>query len=379
MFFGGEKIYPGGEKILAGALDIHLKILSLLNGDLEKRFSRGLSGRRQVEYFRKYALGINEQPRTLLDKPFWMQLSADAYDVIVFELNADQLHHLHQSLIRRNPSGIWTEPVWSRFSAATVLVLSDSSLRNFERAVHLGFDGVWTEPLEEQTVWDKLKIARAHARRRRRRQERFNRMRRLCRKVNRNRRQLRHKVDLLCRDLICSNVRFADTLLDLQRAYDFQTELTGEFDRRYLMYKALQSLKNTLGECSGALYLCQSGQFEAHVAGMNQNTSEDIAAVEELLSTAVVPAILDSGRQVMLNNIAGDSVLTPNQKWLLKNWTLLALPIISPGQLLGVVVFYRHHTRQFTPADRDKLLPMMPPLAQALSSLAKLEQYILLQ
>jgi len=372
-------VFFGGEKILAGSLDIPLKVLSLLDGDLEKRFSRGLIGRRQLEYFRKYAPLLDEQPQSLLGQPFWMQLSAEAYDVIVFELNAHHIDQLHHSLNQQNHSGIWNETGWSQFPAATVTVLSDSKQENLERAVHLGFDGVWTEPLEDHTVLDKLQTAVANARRRQYRQERFNRMRRLCRKVNRNRRHLRLKVDLLCRDLISSNAQFADTLLDLQRAYDFQSELTGEFDRRYMMHKALQGMKNTLGNCSSALYLCQSGQFEAHVTGMNQDTSEDIAALEELLSTTVVPAILDSEKIIMLDNTDRCSQLTPNQKRLLKNWTLLALPVISRDQLQGVSVFYRHHTKKFTNADRDKLLPMIPPLARALSSLSKLEQYIHMQ
>ncbi|MCP4712319.1 MAG: GAF domain-containing protein [Planctomycetes bacterium] len=361
---------------MAGSLDIPLKILSLLDGDLEKRFSRGLIGRRQLEYYRKYAPLLNEQPQTLLDKPFWMQLSAEDYDVIVLELNTNLIDQLYHSLTDRNFSGIWSEPAWSQIHGATAIVLSDSSQENIERAIHLGFDGVWTKPLEEHTVLDKLQTAVANARRRQYRQERFNRMRHLCRKVNRNRRHLRHKVDLLCRDLINSNAQFTNTLLDLKRAYDFQSNLTGEFDRRYLMYKALQGTKNTLGDCNSALYLCQSGQFEAHVTGLTQDANEDITTVEELFSTTIVPTVLDSEQIMMLNNSEGSTQLTPNKKWLLKNWTILALPVINHDHLLGVLVFYRHHNKQFTASEQDKLIPMMPPLAQALSSLSKLEQYI---
>ena len=369
----------GGEKILAGSLDIPLKILSLLEGDLEKRLCRGLIGKRRTEYFSKYAPELNNHPQTLLHKPFWAQLPADAYDIIIFELHQQHIVQLHNNLNPQNHSEIWTDPVWSRINAATVTVLPESNLENLERAVQLGFDGIWTEPLNVKTVMDKLHDAFAHARRRRYRHDRLNRLRRLCRKVNLNRRHLRNKVDLLCRDLISSNVQFADTMLDLHRAYDFQTELTGEFDRRYLMYKALQIMKNTLGHCSSALYLSRSNQFEAHIAGMPQNTTEDIAAIEELFSAAVVPAILDSEQILMLNNSQDSDTLAPKQKWLLKNWTILALPVIYRSHLQAVLVFYRHHAQPFTTADRDKLRPMIQPLAQTLASLYKLEQHIHLQ
>jgi GAF domain-containing protein len=208
-------------------------------------------------------------------------------------------------------------------------------------------------------------------------QARYERMRQLLKVTNHRRRRLRDKVDLLCKDLVHSNQQFTDTLHGLRRAYDFQSRLTGEFDLRYLLYKALREMKSDLSDASAAIYLCDCDEFTAHLASAWFEEGSDIVELEELFRETLVPQALDKQRPLLVPDGAKwQSIPTPRRERL-RGISLMALPVIFTDEPIGVVIFYRPMDRPFTEADRNPLLPLLKPLAQAITSVRKLQGLIL--
>ena len=207
-------------------------------------------------------------------------------------------------------------------------------------------------------------------------QQRNDKIRRLCREANRKRRHLQDKVNLLCQDLVRSNLQFTETLHTLQRAYEFQSHLMGEFDGRYLLYKALRELKSGLPESNAAFYLCRSGTFEAHLTSPGFDPPEDICAIESLFTETLIRLILETGQSYLVNQVETWQDLSPEHREALGGLALLALPIKFEGELLGVLVFYRPNSQGFCGKDKALLERLMLPLGQAIASVQKLEHLL---
>ncbi len=208
-------------------------------------------------------------------------------------------------------------------------------------------------------------------------QHRYDKIRRLCRQVNRKRRHLQEKVNLLCQDLVHSNLQFTETLHTLQRAYEFQSDLMGEFDGRYLLYKALRELKSGLPESNAAIYLCRSGNFEAHLTGPWYDHPEDIREMETLLTATVIRRMVETGQSYLVNDVETWQDISSEHRQGLRGLALMALPIEFEGELLGVLVFYRRNDRGFCCRDKALLERLMPPLGRAIASVQKLEHLII--
>ena len=206
--------------------------------------------------------------------------------------------------------------------------------------------------------------------------QRYDKIRRLCREANRKRRHLQEKVNLLCQDLVHSNLQFTETLHTLQRAYEFQSDLMGEFDGRYLLYKALRELKSGLGESNAAIYLCRHHKFEAHLTGPWYDHPEDIREMESLLKATLIPRTVETGQSYLLNDVEGCQAISSKHRQALRGLALMALPIESEGELLGALVFYRQNDRGFCCKDKALLERLMPPLGRAIAAVQKLEHLI---
>jgi GAF domain-containing protein len=207
-------------------------------------------------------------------------------------------------------------------------------------------------------------------------EQRYDKIRRLCRDMNRNRRHLQEKVNLLCQDLVHSNLQFTETLHTLQRAYEFQSDLMGEFDGRYLLYKALRELRSGLGESNAAIYLCRSHKFEAHLTASWYDHPEDIREMENLLTATLIPRMVETGQSYLINNVETCQDISPKQRQWFGGLALMALPIEFEDELLGVLVFYRPNDRVFCSKDKALLERLTPPLGRAIASVQRLEHLI---
>ena len=205
---------------------------------------------------------------------------------------------------------------------------------------------------------------------------RYAKLRQLCRQLNRKRRNLRDKVDLLCRDLVYSNQTFTETLQDLRRAYDFQTELTGEFDLRYMLHKALRHLREQITQSSAAIYLCDRGDFAAHVAGAWYEQAQDIADIERSLAVTVVKSVTETHKAVLVDDGCNYPTAQTQHRQVLTGLSLMGLGIVGEDGLVGVLIIYRCASEPLSQNDKLIVEPLLTPLGRAINAAQKLEQLI---
>ncbi|MBN1844371.1 MAG: GAF domain-containing protein [Sedimentisphaerales bacterium] len=349
-----------------------IRILPLLDPELECQFRAHVPNAGRWQIIAPAAARPGRPPRgTALS---WEQIrlaaeSTDAVDLVLAGLSQGDLERLS----RRFERPMSAEPIL-RSPAALVAVLTDGSLRGAELAAQMDFDGLLICPFDAESISLRLEDALARSRRRRMWRDRYEKVRRLCRLANHSRRQLREKVDLLCQDLVHSNLEFTETLHGLRRAYEFQADLMGEYDWRYLIYKALRELRADMPETNVAMYLTPRHRFEAHLTGpWFPDDGPPIEQIELLFQQTAVEQVLRTNRSLRINDMRSWRTITARQRRRLAAWALLAIPVPCEQEILGVVVFYRQAQTGFCCQDQALLERLMPSFGQALAAVRKLE------
>ena len=345
-----------------------MRILSLLQQDIAQPLQKVLTERDDCDYIFSHApRPANDE---LMRSAFWTALPLDSADLVLLDISDADLDQMAENAQANRDQTTWAGP-WFALPAAVVAVLRDDSLRGGIWAAQLDFDGILAQPYAPDHLDKMLNAALTHRDRRLQLCRRHEKLRGICKQVNRNRRALREKVDLLCRDLVQSNVDLTATLHEMRTAYHFLWDLTGEFDLNYLLYKALRQIKELLSHSSTALYLCATESFEAHIAGAWYEGG-DIAQIEALFQKTIVHQVLSTASPVYAPHSHTWTQAPAKYRRALGDLTLLGSPMFHNDELIGVIVNYRQAAEHFGPNDQRAIQPLLAPLARLVWAVSKL-------
>lgn len=349
----------------------NIRVLSFLAGKLEKSFQRQIQDIQQIDYHKVNGL-VEFSGATLSDKSFWSAWPIDKTDVVLLPLTSSDLEILQSRLMQNPPCPEAVIGFWSWLPAAIVVVLVDDSLSDAVLAAQLDFDGIVTEPFQMSNMQQLLSNAIIRSQRRYRLAQRHHKLHHVLRKVNRNRHYLRDKVDLLCRDLVQSNMELTNTLQDMRRAYTLQSDLTGEFDMRLMLHKALRLIKEQVDDSNVAVYICDSGDFDAHIVGAWYDQPSDMNELEKLFQKTIVERIQEQQHEILIPNAGTWRDICAQHRKKLAGLSILGLPIIIDNKLLGIMVLYRNVDQPLGPKEKEIVTPLLFPFGQAIEALQKI-------
>jgi hypothetical protein len=178
---------------------------------------------------------------------------------------------------------------------------------------------------------------------------------------------LQKKIDLLCKDLVGSNKQLAQSLGALRRLCDFQHEIMGENDLAYLLHRAIQCLIVGLAETNGAIFLCATRKFEAHISGSWQRAEVDLERMESIL----VEVVIDVSRKKSAVVLAGSE-----RDGVDFSYAMMGLPILVGGELVGVAVFYRDGKDGFDLRDQVEAQSCLPSLGRQILAVQRLHVFV---
>lgn len=335
---------------------------------------------KHIDCVRLEEAGISQaitRPADFLDKTFWSDLSVERYDVVLIPFTSFELDELKCHLNEKTNSHKRYGSLWSWLPAAVVAVLKDDSIHGVVTAAHLDFDGMLARPFHVQHLERMLRGAISRNVQKRHLVKRYKKLQKLFRKVNHSRRHLRDKVDFLCRDLVQSNVDLTSTLSGLRRAYNFQSDLTGEFDMRFMLHKALRQIKNQVSDSNVAVYLRNSGQIDAHIVSCWQDEPSEIEILENQFKETVIPQAVQTGQTVIVADGSQWRDVSPQHRQALSGLSLMAIPVGLDGDLLGVLIVYRHAEDKLSAANLNAISPYIGPFSRAIEALQRLEELMI--
>jgi len=184
---------------------------------------------------------------------------------------------------------------------------------------------------------------RAEAEKQRQRHER---LRLVCRRLNKARHEISQQVDLLCNDLVRAYQEMAQQLNLTQTAADFAQALAGELDVEGVLRRTMEWILRKLGPLNAAIYLPSGeGNFSLG-AYLNLDTQADGPLIDAIGRTIVAqargPSALVVEDDKSIDELFGDD----GQQLHGRQW--LAVGCLTPRECLGVLVVFRSRTAGMT-------------------------------
>jgi DNA-binding response OmpR family regulator len=228
-----------------------------------------------------------------------------------------------------------------RYGAVDIIALSRS--RRGEAcldAFRAGASDMLLAPIQAQDIQQALEGSAARRLEDLRRQQRHERLRVVCRRLNKARHEISRQVDLLCNDLVRAYQDLAQQLNVAQNAAEFAQSLQGELDVEGVLRRTMEWILRKLGPVNAAIYLPNGDNQFALGAYLNLDTQADAPLIETLGRTIVQQgrgstAMLLEDDRTMDELFDEDGAELHGRQW-------LAVGCHTPRECLAVLVVFRN-------------------------------------
>ncbi len=349
-----------------------INIYSMLNCDVAGSFSYAISDdccinlTSSTDYFDAEDIGSIS---------FWKKISKINPDAVLLPLSSTDIREL-KSVSEDNSNMFDANRPWQYINAAVIAVLTGDNIHDAVIAAQLDFDGILTEPFIGGHLQNIISGAIERKTQKSLLNARYHRLQRVIKAINQNRHILQSKVDLLCNDLVQSNKDIAGKMKEMSKAYDFQKSLTGEFDLKYMLHKALKHISHNHPNTNAAIYLCDTDKIEVMLMDSWFDGEISPQQLESCLKNSIIPATIAKNETVIVNN-AGDNNAFPTICCTnLNGLSICGIPIRHSVHNEGILVLYRSETVPFTQEELEQLDPIITPMSRSIEALLNLQDML---
>jgi len=244
----------------------------------------------------------------------------------------------------------------AHISARLVVVASGNDFQLAVHAMRLGAIDCFTAPLDGTDLRVRLFDAVQLAQRDRRQQDRFEQLKRICKRMNTTRIDVTNQVDSLCNDLVHAYQELTDQISHVTAVTEFGAVIRQELDVEELLRTTLEYLLRKLGPTNAAIFLPAPGDDFTLGAYINYNCSMEAGHfLLEHLADVIAPIMAE---ETDLLEFIDDQSLTD---WMgedaafLPDSHVLAIPCRHEGECLAIFMLWRDRTTPFAP-DLVKML-----------------------
>jgi DNA-binding NarL/FixJ family response regulator len=175
--------------------------------------------------------------------------------------------------------------------------------------------------------------------------QRNERLRTVCRRLNKARHEIKQQVDLLCNDLVRAYQDMAQQLNFTQLAADYAQFVRGEIEVEGLLRRTMEWVLRKLGPVNAAVYLPNGQDYFALGAYLNLDTQADAALIDALGKTVVQQAREGTGLLSLDTDRAIDELFGDDAA-LLRGRAWLAAGCQTARECLAVLVVFKRQAGQ---------------------------------
>jgi DNA-binding response OmpR family regulator len=222
-----------------------------------------------------------------------------------------------------------------------------------------------TKPLD----LDRLRLAIAEELARRtgyeRTKKRHEKIRRLAREINIERKTIQNRLDSTCADLTVAYRRLSSQMASQQVLIAYQRELIAAKNDDDVFRSLFRVIVHRTGSVFGVAMACDS-EAELQIAGRFGVPHPDEVTFCQELCDPLVDIILTDPKCMLIDAGERSEIFHDSIRKFLPGLSALTMPLIpSPGELIGLVVLYRKGEQPFTDADVELAEAIAPPTAIA--------------
>jgi DNA-binding response OmpR family regulator len=209
-------------------------------------------------------------------------------------------------------------------------------------AFRAGASDILLAPFSPRDIEHALAASADRRKEARRRFERHERLRAVCRRLNKARHEISQQVDLLCNDLVHAYQDMAQQLNATQTAAEFAEILANELDVEGVLRRTMEWILKRLGPVNAAIYLPSGDDHFALGAYLNLDTQADAPLIDVIGKTIVAQA--RGANPLFLNEDATIHELFGDEGAPLCGRQWLAVGCHTPRECLAVLVIFRNKT-----------------------------------
>ncbi len=349
-----------------------LVVLSLLSEAIGQEVKQALSHHKEIKILSCVPANHSGGFRKYLTPDFWSAIAERDFDIVLLQFDSESQQELDAYPKTQTSS---TEPwPWNAIDPTVIATITDSDQALTAAAAQYDFSGILVMPLDSNQIIQSFDIALRRHRTRRRFARRYEKIVALLKRVNGEQKRLRQKVDLVCQDLVQSNIDLARSISSLREAYEFQMDMTGEFDIKVLLHKALAVIRQKTPDTGLSIYLCQSRQFEAHIVSDWFEQAHDLHDIEFAFYQTILP--VSTHKPLLITDAGTLPRLTSQQRQIMANLSVLAMPLRTSETTVGVLFLYRQMDNPVTNAERLAISTFIAPLSRSIESLQRLNNHL---
>lgn len=256
-------------------------------------------------------------------------------------------------------------------SARTVVVSGYGTADNAMTALRGGAIDFVPKPFTVEQIGQRLSHALARQQIEARDLRRLTRLRDAVKRLNRARKTVSKKVDLLCNDLVHAYTDLARQLDEVRTQESFRSLIAGARDLEQMLCHSMDWLLRKAGYCNIAIYLVgEDQQYElgAYMKYTIPGTKELTNAMRDGLVRHVARDgfVAASGNDLL-------ELLSAEEIALLHGQTLIGTTCNYLGESLAAIVLYRDEKSPFSREDEQMLKAIAPMFATTLTSLVHRE------
>lgn len=239
-------------------------------------------------------------------------------------------------------------------------------------AMRCGAVDLIAKPFDLNELRERLASAAERAQAMRQQARRIERLKRICRRLNKQRQQVNNQVDVLCGDLVNAYQQLAEEV-DSVNTDQLAMSIESELDVETLLRKTLEHMLTKTGPTNAAVYLPgNSGDFSLG-AYVNYDLPKDTAdTLLDHLADVVPSRFRDERSIVMLDSEAKLSAhLDDNASWLSGSSVIATGCHSHDGDCLAVLVVFRDRNDPFSEAVSSDLRTLRDTFSRQLAKVVR--------
>jgi FixJ family two-component response regulator len=252
-------------------------------------------------------------------------------------------------------------------AAGTIIMTGQPSVDRAISAIQRGALDFLPKPFNSDVLVDRVRKALGRRSLIDKQAQRIERLRDAVRRLNKARRTVSKKVDLLCNDLIGAYGDLSKQF-DLVRVQEsFRNCLQESADLEQMLCHAMDWLLRQVGYSNVAIWLATDGGEMQLGAYMKYTIAGDPHIVDAILRTVVPPTIENGLLRISSDEL--DEEFTESEQEDLAGQQFVGLNCTYLGETLATIVFFRDETAPFTDEDAATLQAVSSIFAVSLATI----------
>lgn len=233
-----------------------------------------------------------------------------------------------------------------------VVIVEAPSADDAVRAMRAGACDLISPRTRTSEVMRRVELAAKRAEKNRRRDQRVDRLKKLCHTLHDARQKVSGQVGELCNDLVEAYRDMSEQLTDVRLTGELNSLLRQELEIEGLLRTVLEYTLARLGPTNAAVFLPSSGGEFSLGAYVNHDVPRDHAEVMlDHLADSLAPAFEDrEGVQSLTGSAEIQAWLGPDAHWM-EDRTALVFSCRREDECLGVLALFRDAGRPFGEQD----------------------------